>query len=176
MDAIAVLESVLYHKRRFAFPSKRSRAKKTSVLEEGPYMRQRGDEPSTALISSSLDSQSLRQDISVEEGIAAVRQAVRAGIMGDLGSGSHVDMCVITESGVNSWRETMESPWDSESSNRNTEFLKSMPSAEIGGNSPGRMLSNCDSEEMITLSINGIDVEAGILDADNNLPVSINVV
>jgi hypothetical protein len=139
-------------------------------------MRRRDDEHSTALVSSSLDNQLFRQDISVEEGIVAVRQAVRAGIMGDLGSGSHVDMCVITESGVNSWRETMESRWDSESSNRNTEFLKSMPSADIGANSLGRMLSNCDSEEMITLSINGIDVEAGIMDADSNLPVSINVV
>jgi 20S proteasome alpha/beta subunit len=43
--------------------------------------------------------------ISVAEGINMVRNAVSGGIMNDLGSGSHINFCVITAEEVKSWRE-----------------------------------------------------------------------
>lgn len=52
------------------------------------------------------------ESISVEEAIPAVRRAVQAGILNDLGSGSHVDLCVITAKGTRTWRETQVSSWD----------------------------------------------------------------
>lgn len=43
-----------------------------------------------------------------EGAVAAVRAAVRAGILNDLGSGSHVDICCIDRrTGVSLWRERM---------------------------------------------------------------------
>jgi 20S proteasome subunit beta 2 len=44
-------------------------------------------------------------NISVAEGINMVRNAVSGGIMNDLGSGSHINFCVITTEEVKSWRE-----------------------------------------------------------------------
>jgi 20S proteasome alpha/beta subunit len=45
-------------------------------------------------------------DISIEEGVSAVREAVMAGILNDLGSGSHIDLCIIhAEVGAELWRE-----------------------------------------------------------------------
>jgi 20S proteasome subunit beta 2 len=46
-------------------------------------------------------------DVSVEKGIDIVRKAVQAGILNDLGSGSHVDLCVITPDNVQRWRERL---------------------------------------------------------------------
>lgn len=43
--------------------------------------------------------------ISVASGIEIVRKAILAGIVNDLGSGSHVDLCVIRRNSVNQWRE-----------------------------------------------------------------------
>eukprot|EP01031_Cornospumella_fuschlensis_P037266 gene37267-45242_t len=51
-------------------------------------------------------------DISVEEGIEIVRKAVQAGILNDLGSGSHVDLCVIDSAEVRMWRERLVSSWE----------------------------------------------------------------
>jgi len=49
--------------------------------------------------------------ISIDAGINLVRKAVRAGILNDLGSGSHIDLCVITKDGEKkSWREKGEEP------------------------------------------------------------------
>ena len=44
-------------------------------------------------------------DIGVEEATNIARKAVQAGILNDLGSGSHVDLCVIKHSEVERWRE-----------------------------------------------------------------------
>lgn len=46
-----------------------------------------------------------RFNLSIEQGIDIVRKAVKAGILNDLGSGSHVDLCVITERETKQWRE-----------------------------------------------------------------------
>ncbi len=43
--------------------------------------------------------------LSLDEGIQIARQAVRAGIMNDMGSGSNIDFCVIQKDSVRQWRE-----------------------------------------------------------------------
>lgn len=45
------------------------------------------------------------EDVDVDDAIQAVRHAVQAGILNDLGSGSHVDLCVITREEKRQWRE-----------------------------------------------------------------------
>ena len=45
------------------------------------------------------------ENINVDDAINAVRMAVRAGIINDLGSGSDVDICVIQKTGIRRWRE-----------------------------------------------------------------------
>lgn len=51
-------------------------------------------------------------NLTVSEAIDIVRKAVQAGIINDLGSGSHVDLCVITKDEVRLWRERLLSAWD----------------------------------------------------------------
>ena len=46
-----------------------------------------------------------QEGLLITEGIEMVRQAVSAGILNDLGSGSHIDFCVIEKYGANLWRE-----------------------------------------------------------------------
>lgn len=47
-------------------------------------------------------------ELSESEAVATVRAAVRAGILNDLGSGSHVDICVIDRAqGTRQWRERL---------------------------------------------------------------------
>lgn len=53
-----------------------------------------------------------KENIGVLEATQIVRQAVRAGITNDLGSGSHVDFCIITSDGIDRWREKMVSSWE----------------------------------------------------------------
>jgi 20S proteasome subunit beta 2 len=47
------------------------------------------------------------EDVDIATAIDAVRQAVHAGITNDLGSGSHIDICVIEKKGVRQWRESL---------------------------------------------------------------------
>jgi hypothetical protein len=64
---------------------------------------------STGTISPRItDDNRYSEDIGIEDAIKAVRQAVRAGIMNDLGSGSHIDICVIQKKGVRQWREILD--------------------------------------------------------------------
>lgn len=61
--------------------------------------------PFTALGSGSLAAMGILEsrykvDISTTEGIELVKDAVRAGIENDLGSGSQIDLCVIDKTGV----------------------------------------------------------------------------
>ena len=60
------------------------------------------------------ESQRYIEDTDIETAINAVRNAVKAGILNDLGSGSHVDFCVIQSGsmGVRKWREEMQSTWE----------------------------------------------------------------
>lgn len=65
-----------------------------------------------AVLESSLsqlmdDNNPFLVNIKCSEAIEIVRNAVKAGILNDLGSGSHVDMCVITRDNVQQWRELM---------------------------------------------------------------------
>lgn len=43
--------------------------------------------------------------LSLDEGIHIAREAVKAGIMNDMGSGSNIDFCVIQKESVEQWRE-----------------------------------------------------------------------
>ncbi|CAG2114845.1 unnamed protein product, partial [Medioppia subpectinata] len=46
-----------------------------------------------------------KPDLSLEEGQQLVRDAIAAGIFNDLGSGSNIDLCVITKNAVNYMRQ-----------------------------------------------------------------------
>jgi 20S proteasome subunit beta 2 len=45
-----------------------------------------------------------KDDMTREEACALVADAIRSGVMNDLGSGSNIDLCVITKDGVNYMR------------------------------------------------------------------------
>ena len=65
--------------------------------------------PYTTMGSGSLAAMSVfetkyKEDMSEEEGIAIVRDAIRAGIFNDLGSGSRVDITVIRKDGIQRFR------------------------------------------------------------------------
>jgi len=46
-------------------------------------------------------------NVDVETAVIAVRKAVQAGIINDLGSGSHVDLVIIQRDRVRQWRERL---------------------------------------------------------------------
>lgn len=72
-------------------------------------------ESANAGMKWSVGSKSLFQsNLHVEEAVDLVRKAVQAGILNDLGSGSHVDLCVIQQGQVKRWRENMVSSWEQE--------------------------------------------------------------
>mmetsp|Transcript_6867 Transcript_6867/g.11440 ORF Transcript_6867/g.11440 Transcript_6867/m.11440 type:complete len:398 (+) Transcript_6867:20-1213(+) len=50
----------------------------------------------------------------MDQAVHAVRKAIQAGILNDMGSGSHVDLCVITPDLVQTWRESLVSTWDAD--------------------------------------------------------------
>ena len=86
-DALAVLESERFNRIKL----------KNSILDR----------------SSTINNEYI-EDISTEEAILIVRKAVQSGILNDLGSGSHVDLCVITKNHTRIWRENMQSSWDND--------------------------------------------------------------
>jgi len=69
--------------------------------------------PFTALGSGGLAAMSVlesryRPDVTVEEAVRIVKEAVSAGISNDLGSGSQIDLCVISPTGVTYERAVLE--------------------------------------------------------------------
>ena len=109
-------------------------------------------------LKSSLINQSDQQDISdinrfaedidIETAIKSVRQAVHAGIMNDLGSGRHIDICVIQKGGVRQWRESLPSEWEDLKQQSNQDKVNNIKLKKIGlfndGSSVSRMLSDGD--------------------------------
>ena len=107
------------------------------------------------------------EDISVTEAVNIVRKAVRSGILNDLGSGSHVDLCVISfdecsSSGgggirsnctVRQWREEAASGWDANRLSRSIDTTvvavttgsadAQRPAADVV---PGSMASHAEDE------------------------------
>lgn len=63
-------------------------------------------------IVGSADDHPFSRSITVAEAVAMARNAVQAGILNDLGSGSHVDLCIIRREGVQQWRERLINPRD----------------------------------------------------------------
>lgn len=55
---------------------------------------------SGSLAAMGVFEDGFRPDMSLEEGCKLVRDAIAAGIFNDLGSGSNVDLCIITADGV----------------------------------------------------------------------------
>ena len=88
-DAIAILESAKAHSRRLI---------STSNLDHSRQRRGQQD---------GVNDMRFIEDIDIETAIKTVRRAVHAGILNDLGSGSHIDICVIQKEGVRQWRESL---------------------------------------------------------------------
>lgn len=61
-----------------------------------------------------------KEQINVIDAIPIIRRAVQAGILNDLGSGSHVDFCVVTYNYTKQWREYLLSTWDDNRLNKST--------------------------------------------------------
>ena len=76
-----------------------------ALLENSRQQWQRSNAHSVP--SSDVGENQFIEDIDIATAIDAVRQAVHAGITNDLGSGSHIDICVIEKKGVRQWRETL---------------------------------------------------------------------
>ena len=68
------------------------------------------------------------EDIGVKAAVHVVKKAVQAGIDNDLGSGSHVDICVVTAESVKLWRESFDSTFG-ESRKITAGNLQSLPAA-----------------------------------------------
>ena len=76
---------------------------------DGSYMKVNyaslgsGSIDAMAILESSLGA--LNGNITVDRAVEIIRQSVTAGIMNDLGSGSHIDICAIKPYEVKRWRE-----------------------------------------------------------------------
>ena len=104
-DAIAMLENAKVHWLK--------RSKVNSQLSSMKSKKQ--DTP---------DDNRYAEDIDIETAIKSVRQAVHAGILNDLGSGSHIDICVIQKEGVRQWRESLSSDWEKQKSLTHDEKIR----------------------------------------------------
>lgn len=78
-----------------------------ALLENSKRQWQRGTTPAVLSTRKGLVESRFTEDIDVSTAVDAVRDAVRAGIMNDLGSGGHIDFCVIQNSDVLQWREAV---------------------------------------------------------------------
>lgn len=85
-------------------------------------------------------------DIDMDAAVEIVRRAVQAGILNDLGSGSHVDLCCISrQQRVEEWREHLTQTLESERGVQQQQ--QQHPNQENGMHSPIR--SNADERERI---------------------------
>ena len=95
LDAIAVMESMI------SAALKRTRdqveEKETDEKDDGGSLREWRESK----------KRRYHLDVDRDEAIMIVRKAVQAGILNDLGSGSHVDICVIEAAEVRQWREEL---------------------------------------------------------------------
>jgi hypothetical protein len=132
MDALAVLESA-----RFEWLGRDHHG--DSVLPIQSSLD--SDRPSPYLFS---------QSISVSDALPIVRRAVRIGILNDLGSGSHVDLCVISsDGGVRRWREQLVSSWEADKATQRIKELERVqgdsldgPDSDNGGGSVGTVTTS----------------------------------
>lgn len=113
-------------------------------------------------------------NIPLEEGVDIVRRAVLSGIANDLGSGSHVDLCVVGCEGPSRlWRET------SDRSNVASDERANKP--KLGGSKPSRSslgrLVSFARRDMSSCSeqLHGIRCKR-IADSDANLQCNINFI
>lgn len=75
---------------------------------------------------SDAETNSLIENVSVEEAVQVIREAIKSGIMNDLGSGSFIDICVIKDGGeVHKWREDAQSGKEVDVPNRASSTLES---------------------------------------------------
>lgn len=109
MDALAVLESA-----RFRWLGREHHSNTASPPAAGVAQSNRSGVSMHSRDRSSNSSPYLFSgSITVSDAVPIVRRAVRAGILNDLGSGSHVDLCVIScDNVVRRWREQLLSSWE----------------------------------------------------------------
>lgn len=77
------------------------------------------------------DSNTYRVNTTVGEATTAVRKAIQAGILNDLGSGSNVDICILSKGGCQMWREQFQAPYDSFQRQRKLSKLAYIPRKKI---------------------------------------------
>jgi len=85
-----------------------------AVMESAQVEWLRGRNSSRGSISEEPHLFDCMLDISTADAIPMVRRAIQAGIMNDMGSGSHVDFCTITKTAVKQWRESAISTWEND--------------------------------------------------------------
>jgi len=112
----------------------------------------------TELITNRNDK--YMENINTDEAIASVRKAVQAGILNDLGSGSHVDLLVIQKNKVRGWREKLISSWDKDKEIENQTNLNETNTDNINDNyiDRGKIVYK-KSDINDTIDAIGIDVE-----------------
>ena len=106
-DALAVLELEL-HRRRRKDASGRSRGEGATPppADDDDEWKGLGGAATGATAGGGVPAA-----LTVAEGVRVVRAAVRAGVLNDLGSGSHIDLCTLHVDGrVELWREMGQEP------------------------------------------------------------------
>jgi hypothetical protein len=100
------------------------------------------------------------ENINTDEAIASVRKAVQAGILNDLGSGSHVDLLVIQKDKVRGWREKLVSSWEKDKEIESQTNLNETNTDNINDNyiDRGKIVYR-KSDINDTIDAIGIDVE-----------------
>lgn len=176
MDAIAILEAARSGRKGLHALHYWKLVNKNNV--SGSHSVSPPNEQATTLFDSesfpSHESTSFMEDITVEEGVEVVRQAAQAGILNDLGSGSDIDICVITRDDVRLWREEAKSHSDSESVSRADITFDQLATKGAGvSDGLGSLLSPSDAAETEFMSIDALQVESDNLDSDETIPVKI---
>eukprot|EP01032_Pedospumella_encystans_P020991 gene20991-23831_t len=168
-DALAVLE----HERRLYREKRRLNGSKQPHSRSDHAMHT--DTESRSDINGGFDvEQAIKgghcEDISATEAVYIVRKAVQSGILNDLGSGSHVDLCVIScdqgsSSGsgglgnnctVRQWREEAVSGWDADRLTRSVDSAVAATTGSADAQSPaadvvpGSMASHAEDQGDIT--------------------------
>jgi 20S proteasome subunit beta 2 len=112
-----------------------------AVLEAARRRWQRAQpKPAPGPTDERVHSADAVEDIDIDTAIEATRQAVRAGILNDLGSGSHVDICVIQRHGVRRWRERMRG-WDDDRAKHGGAAEDAVPQSQPVQGAPPRQSS-----------------------------------
>lgn len=164
-DALAVLE----HERRLYRTTSRLKKAPSIVTQSQPGSVANNEYAGESTCDFDVDQavqEGHCEDISVTDAVNIVRKAVRSGITNDLGSGSHVDLCVISFDAnivsndvkskftVRQWREEAVSGWDADRLSRSIDTAGSVPDGSAM-NSAGSHSACAVNTESATLGTSG---------------------